>query len=201
VRCFLLLIALALAACDSRQNLAPPDLDLNRMREQPRYDVWEASPFFPSGGVMQAPPEDTVPRHASTVPEAVREGLEGGEPVALLPLPITEQLLAEGRRRYEITCAPCHGVDGSARTVVADNMPLVKPPSFHSETLRALPPGRVFQVITNGYGMMPRYSWHLDVEQRWAVVAWVRVLQRSRFTRLAELPADLRRRALEELPP
>ncbi len=196
-----LFLALALVACDGRQNLAPPDLDLNRMREQPRYDVWEASPFFASGGVVQAPPEGTVPRHASTASEAVREGLESGLPVARIPLPLTAQLLAEGRRHYEITCAPCHGVDGSARTVVADNMPLVKPPSFHSETLRAAPAGHVYRVITHGYGMMPRYSWHLDVEERWSVVAWVQALQRSRFVRLSELPPDLQRRALEELPP
>lgn len=186
----LVLACLALAACDARQNLSPPDLDLNRMRDQPRYDVWEASPFFPNGSVMQTPPEGTVSRDAAT---------PGPTPDAF-PMPLTPELLANGRRRFETYCAPCHGVDGSGHSVIADNMPLVKPPSFHSETLRALTPGRVFQVISEGYGMMPRYAYQLDPDERWAVVAWVRALQRSRAVRLSDLPPDLRRRALEELP-
>ena len=179
--------AALLCACEGGQNLVPLDPDLNRMIEQPRWDLWEESAFFADGRTMRLPPPGTIPQRASD---------DGGRPAR-----IDEALLAEGRRLYGIHCAPCHGLLGDAETVVAANFSLVAPRTFHSPTMRARPADHFYRVITYGYGMMPSYGWQLDERQRWAVVAWVRALQRSRHVRLDELPFELQRRAREALAP
>lgn len=179
-----LVLVLLLTACSSEQNLVPPDWDLNRMIVQPRYDPFGQSSFFADGRTMRTPPDGTIPRSRDLAP---------AEP------PISLALLQDGRRHFETFCAPCHGITGDAQTVVAANMPLVKPPSLHSDKLRTMPPSRFYQVITDGYGMMPSYAIQLDAQERWAVANYVRALQRSRNARLDELPEALLSRAREAL--
>jgi mono/diheme cytochrome c family protein len=180
-----LVLVLLLTACDSNQNLVPPDWNLNRMIAQPRYDPFGQSNFFADGRTMRTPPDGTVPRSRDLAP---------AEP------PISLALLQDGRRHFETFCAPCHGITGDAQTVVAANMPLVKPPSLLSDRLRGLPPSHFYQVITTGYGMMPSYAIQLDDRERWAVAKYVRALQRSRSVPLNELPEALQARAREALP-
>lgn len=181
-----------LLACSGEQNLVPPDWGLNRMIEQPRFEPFGANDFFDDGMAMRTPPPGTVPRERDLSDDDAL--LADG-----IPIPVTMELLREGRRRYDVVCATCHGVLGDGRTVVAENMALVRPPTFHSETLRARGPGHLYRVATEGYGMMPGYGWQLSPWERWAVVAYVRALQRSQFARLADLPAPLQRAAREEL--
>lgn len=194
-------LAALLLGCDGRQNLVPLDWGLDRMIEQPRADPYGPSAAFPDGAAMQPPPFGSVPWRAPVGREAILYGTVAGEPVDRIPLPIDRPLLERGRVRFERFCAPCHGIDGSGGTVVARNMERVRPPSFHSETIRSRPAGHLYRVVSEGYGMMPRYAWQLGIEERWAVVAWVRVLQRSQHVALDELPPRLLRRAREELPP
>jgi mono/diheme cytochrome c family protein len=103
--------------------------------------------------------------------------------------------MSRGRNRYETFCAPCHDLDGSARSPVAINMQLRHPPALLDGRIRALPAGRVFQAITQGYGLMPSYAHQLSVDERWGVVAYVRALQLSQRATLAELPPDVRAEA------
>ncbi len=200
-----LALALATAACSSEENLVPPDWGLNRMIRQPRYDPYEASPFFDDGRAMRLPPEDTVPVDAPAGPVAT--GLETASgsagsaavPLAAIPLPLTPALVARGRDRFNTFCAPCHGATGDGHSVVAEAMPLVKPASLVSAELAARPPGHIFTVITHGFGMMPRYAYQLPPEDRWAVVAYVRALQLGAGVPLASLPEELRAAARKEL--
>jgi mono/diheme cytochrome c family protein len=105
-----------------------------------------------------------------------------------------------GRRRFETFCAPCHGVLGDGRARVAANMTLRQPPSLVGERARSFAAGRIFQVITQGYGLMPRYSDEMPAtDDRWAVVAYLRALQTSRGVAARSLPPALRARAEEEL--
>lgn len=191
-------LLLATAACSPEENLVPPDWDLNRMIRQPRYDAFEGSAFFADGRAMRSPPEGTVPIDAVAGPLAT--GLVDGSPVAAIPVPVTAALVARGRDRFEIFCATCHGVAGDGTSVVAVAMPLVKPPSLVSATVAARPPGHVFRVITEGFGMMPRYAYQLPPGDRWAVVAYLRALQLAAGVELSALPPELREAALRELP-
>lgn len=193
--CKATVLTIALAGCGDLL----PDVSFERMLDQPRGDAFAASPYFADGKVMQAPPAGTVPYGREVEPTELHDGTTAGSYVSVMPLPVTRALLERGQNRYEIFCAACHGVDGTAVSEVARNMLLRVPASLVTEPVRSFPVGRVFGVITHGYGLMPEYAHELDAHDRWAVVGYLRVLQRSYETPLAALPDALRKRALEVL--
>ncbi len=183
-----LLALLALTAC--------PGLD--PMQQQQKYLAYQSSDYYEDGIAMRAPPAGTVAVGAAQPPE-VRTGLRAdGTPVPRIPVPVTPEMLQVGRKRFEIICATCHGLVGDGRSLVARNMSLRPPPSLHDYV--SLTDGYIYQVITRGFGLMPAYSAELPVEERWAVVAYVRALQLSQRTQLAAAPPDARARLLGEAP-
>jgi hypothetical protein len=95
----------------------------------------------------------------------------------------------------------CHGLTGDGASAVATNMVLRRPPSLIAAPVTEFPPGRVFQVMSVGYALMPAYASELPVPDRWAVVAYLQALQRAAGTRLAELPALVRGEAEQALRP
>ena len=192
-RTLAIVAVLFLAACEG-PHLGWP-WDWERMIEQPRYDAYAASPFFADGMAMRTPPVGTVPYRAV----GTRAPLPTTPPGDTIPLAVDAALLASGRERFDIVCAPCHGLDGSARTPVAASMTLRPPPSLHEPRLRALGPGALHRIVAEGYGLMPSYAPLLDVRARWAVVAYVQALQRSQNALLAELPPELRDEAAQAL--
>lgn len=171
---------------------------LDPMLEQDKVKTYRPSDFYPDGIAMRAPPAGTVARGAALPPE-VRTGLQAdGTPLPRIPIPVTREMLQTGRKRFEIICATCHGLVGDGRSLVARNMSLRPPPSLHDYASR--PDGYIYQVITRGFGLMPSYSAELPVEERWAVVAYVRALQLSQRARLAEAPPEVRARLEREAP-
>ena len=173
-----------------------PDLDLERMIDQPRGKPFQASPYFPDGRLMRTPPDGTVPVRRVEEPDEAREG-----PISTsIPVPVDRALLLRGKNRFEIFCAACHGADGSGSSEVARNMTLRPPPALVSEPVRSYPVGRVYRAIAQGYGLMPGYPSDLDVHDRWAVVAYLRALQRSQSSALAALPENVRQKARQVLP-
>jgi len=195
-----LALLLVLASCDDEENLVELDWSLNRMKTQAVYREFDPGPGFPDGKVLQQPPAGTVPRERMVGADDLTLGLdESGAYVERIPLPLTRELLLAGRLRYERICATCHGTLGDGVSEVAAKMPFVKPVSFHDPSVRAFPPGRIYQVVSFGYGLMPSFSYVLTIEERWAVVAYVRALQRSQNAPLAELPPRLRQRFESEV--
>lgn len=126
------------------------------------------------------------------------------DPLAGLPwatafpsaIPVTEKVMQRGRERYEIYCAACHGLAGDGDGLVTQRaLELqqgywVKPVSYHSENLRAQPVGRLFNTITNGVRKMPPMGDQIPVKDRWAIVMYLRALQRSREASPGDVPAD-----------
>jgi mono/diheme cytochrome c family protein len=178
---------------------ALPDISWERMMDQPKGKAFRASPYFADGKVMQAPPEGTVPADRAIGPRPLLEGLQGEDFVSAVPVAVDRPLLVRGRNRFETFCATCHGIDGSGQSLVAHNMELRRPPSLVAAPVTEFPAGRVFQVISTGYGLMPSYAVELPVSDRWAVVAYLHALQRSQAMPLASLPESIRRRAEESL--
>lgn len=177
-----------------------PEPDFERMITQEKYGLWEPSEFFPDGRAMQHPPDGTVAQDTLTGQPGVRDGIVSGQYVTEIPFRLTVPFVQRGRQQFEIFCAPCHGVLGDGSSRVATNMLLRLPPSLVGARARSFPPGRIYQVIAEGYGLMPRYADELPViEDRWAVVAYLRALQTSRGVDVRALPPDLRRRAEQEL--
>lgn len=186
---FVFVLALALGGCQNGR------FDWERMLAQKKATPFTASSVFADGIAMQHPPAGTIPREKELGPSALTLGEVGGSDVRELPLPATHELFLRGQNRFGIFCAPCHGVLGDGRSEVAKNMSLRPPPSLHEPRIAALADGRIFSVVTYGYGMMPPYAWALPPRDRWAVVLYVRALERSQRAALADLPPDMRREA------
>jgi len=96
-------------------------------------------------------------------------------------------LLARGKRRFEIYCAPCHDRNGDGKGILAERAG-VRTPSFHVDRLRQVPDGYLFLVMTNGFGLMPSYAYPIPPRDRWAIVAHVRALQADRLAAEAGAP-------------
>ncbi len=180
VRILLLLLPLATAGCVRGCTSSRPPIHPNpNMDDQPRYDPQSESAFFYDGATMRLPVEGTVARGEFYEDEILATGLdENFDFVATSPVETTPELLARGAERYDIFCRPCHGEIGDGAGVLFDyGVPVT---SFDDERLVNVPDGELFNVITNGKGLMPSYKYPIPVHDRWAIVARVREMQRER---------------------
>ena len=166
----LAMVSLALAGCGRAQT----DVDrwLQRMHDQPKAAAYGASAAFPDGKVMQPPPAGTIAREDVLEPSAGPGRDSSGAYAAHVPLPVTAELLARGRERFRVLCGACHGAGGFGGSVVAENWEPPRPPSLRAGPAAALPPGRVYEVVSDGFGRMPSYAGDLTASDRWAVVAY-----------------------------
>jgi mono/diheme cytochrome c family protein len=196
----LIVAGAALVACRTEQTLVTPDPHLERMLEQEKLLPYDQDPRLPGGMTMLQPPDGTLPVDAPLTDPLVWSGVAGGRWAARIPIVIDRAGIEMGRRRFDTYCAACHGVLGDGKSVVADRMALRKPPDLLDGDVRAYPPGRVFQTIRQGYGLMPSYAVQLGVEETWRVVAYVAALQRSRAVRASDLPPALRAELAKEAP-
>jgi mono/diheme cytochrome c family protein len=196
----LAILSLACASCRTEQTIVPPDPHLNRMVDQAKRIAYEEDPLLPHGMVMQQPPEGTLPVDAIAGQPLLATGVADGRWADRIPLRVDRALLEDGRERFDVFCATCHGVTGDGTSVVAEKMTLRPPPSLHDARIRGYPPGRVFQTIREGYGLMPSYAVPLAARDAWAVVAYVRALQLARGARVASLPPDVRAQLAKEAP-
>ena len=183
-----LLIAAAAAGTACRQE----------MYDQPKYKDLRESGFFRDRRQARPLPAGTVARGFLRTDSAYFEGRVGGALTTEFPVPASPALLARGRERYDIYCAPCHDRTGSGHGMVV-RRGYQPPPSLHADRLRNAPVGHIFDVITRGFGAMPDYASQIPVDDRWAIVAYVRALQLAQSARVAEIPAPERAK-LEALP-
>jgi mono/diheme cytochrome c family protein len=168
------------------------------MQRQPKYKAYQASEFHADGLAMRAPPAGTVP-YGSVGDPALQRGVGAdGKPLARVPVPLTPLLLATGRKKFEIHCAVCHGLVGDGQSQVALNMALRRPPNLH--LYRDVPDGYIFQVISQGFGLMPSYAAELTPEERWGVVGYVRALQLSQHASATQVPPQAMQQLQGEAP-
>jgi len=174
----LVVLSLALTGCVRGCRSSRPPIHLNpNMDDQPRYDAQTSSDFFYDGMTMREPVEGTVARGELTGDAAWLTGRDAaGEYLAAMPIEPTEALLERGRERYEIYCLPCHDEAGRGKGVLLEYGG-VPTPSLHDEQRRGYPDGRLFDVISNGSGLMPAYRYPIPPADRWAIVSHVRRLQ------------------------
>ncbi|MGH9657344.1 MAG: c-type cytochrome, partial [Bryobacteraceae bacterium] len=163
------------------------------MHDQPKYEPLEASRFFADGRASRPLIAGTVPRGFLREDAHLYTGKIGGEPADRFPFPIDRAVLDRGRERFNIYCTPCHDRLGNGLGMVV-RRGFRRPPSYHTDRLRAAPAGYLFDVVTNGFGAMPDYAAQIQPRDRWAIVAYVKVLQRSQRASLADVPPDQRAR-------
>jgi mono/diheme cytochrome c family protein len=162
-----------------------------KMADQPRYEPLARSTFFEDGRAARPLVEGTVARGELRGDELLYTGKEGGKPADLFPFPATLAVLTRGQQRYNIFCSPCHDRVGTGQGTIVRRGYRV-PPSFHIDRLREAPAGYFFDVISNGFGVMPDYAQQVQPEDRWAIVAYIRALQLSQHAALADVPEDQR---------
>jgi mono/diheme cytochrome c family protein len=192
--------ACLLLACRTEQTLVEPDPHLERMLTQPKRLPYQEDLRLLRGMVMQNPPAGTMPVDAIVGDPMLVLGAAAGHWAERIPVPLDRPMLERGRNRFDTFCAPCHGILGDGVSVVSTKMALRKPENLQGDRIRAYPPGRVFQAIRGGYGLMPSYQVQLSVSDAWAVVAYVRALQLARGAVVADLPSQVRDRLAKEAP-
>jgi mono/diheme cytochrome c family protein len=149
------------------------------MYEPSHYRTLGESPLFADGRAARPLMRGTVPVSAEQVPSDHA------------PFPITAAALARGQQRYDVYCAPCHGLAGYGDGIVAQRG-FPDPPSFHKKKLRKAPDSHLYKVITEGHGLMYSYATRVPPLDRWAIIAYIRALQLSRHAKASELPPALR---------
>lgn len=169
------LVPLVLAGC--RQD----------MHDNPRHEPLEASRFYADQRAAREPIEGTVPRGFVSDDDFLSTGQVDDAPAEAFPFAITRAELNRGQERFNIYCAPCHSRVGDGLGMVVQRG-YRQPPSFHIDRLRDAPPGYMFDVITNGFGVMPDYRSQIAVKDRWAIVAYVKALQLAQHATEADVP-------------
>ena len=167
-----------------------PPIHLNpNMDYQERYDPQEASAFFYDGMAMRQPVAGTVARGQLDIDHRLLFGRDDeGHFLEASPIPATDDLTVRGQSRYTIYCQPCHDERGTGQGILFERAD-TPTASLHDELRAGYSDGRLYDIITNGSGLMAGYRYPLGVEDRWAIVAWVRELQQERRTMQAEREA------------
>ncbi|NNE65839.1 MAG: cytochrome c [Pyrinomonadaceae bacterium] len=190
------------------------------MQDQPRYKAYKESEFFSDGKAMRDFPEGTVARGQLNENKALHTGKkENADPnaqvetttdelgntivssfpnaIEKMPINVTKETLDRGEQRYKIFCMVCHGPVGKGDgMVVRRGYP--QPTTYHDDRLRNAPVGHFFDVITNGWGKMNGYASQIPVEDRWAIVAYIRALQVSQNPEIKSGEADSTDKAAED---
>jgi hypothetical protein len=179
----LLVLALAAVAAGCRQD----------MHDQPKELPLRPSAFFRDERASRPLVPDTVARGEPGDDVSRVTGKKDGRYVVAGPFPVTPALLGRGQERFDIYCSPCHDRVGTGNGMIV-RRGFKRPPSFHTDRLRRLPDGYLFEVITRGFGVMQSYAAQVPVDDRWAITAYVRALQLSQNAPLAAVPAAERSR-------
>jgi mono/diheme cytochrome c family protein len=167
------------------------------MDNQPKFRAQARNRLFADRRAMRPAVPGTVARGQLNADPAYTLGKLDGEWVTAIPVPVDLELLQRGRKRYDVFCSPCHGLAGYGDGMVAKRADELQegtwtpPSSLHTDLVRARPAGHLYNSIANGVRNMPSYGSQIPIDDRWAIVAYVRTLQRSQNATLDDVPGDL----------
>jgi mono/diheme cytochrome c family protein len=186
----LLASVVPVAACARGCTSSRPPIHINpSMDDQPKARPQSASGFFYNGASMREPVPGTIAIGGLKEDTAFFTGRgAGGQFLATIPHPVDDAVVERGRDRYTIYCQPCHDARGEGRGILFQrgNVPTG---NFHDVKILNYPDGQIFDVITNGVGLMAGYRWPIPPADRWAIIAYVRQLQRDGQARAGSAPA------------
>jgi mono/diheme cytochrome c family protein len=171
------------------------DMDL-----QPKYLPQAASPLWTDGRAMRPPVPGTIAQGGLEPDDHFSRGKVGDKWADTFPMPATMPLVRRGQERFNVFCAACHGLVGeggatsmiSARALKRADKGWVLPLSLHTESVRKQSVGEIFNTIPNGIRTMPSYASQIPQDDRWAIILYVRALQRSQNAPIEDVPEDLR---------
>ena len=172
----------------------------NKVRPQTASEFFadqESSRLFPAGTVPQTPAYkingqplvidgkpvyayEDVPFNTGHIPGTTNF-------VPLNPLPLTRQVLERGEQRFKINCMPCHGPAGDGKGITS-KYNMFSMANFHDKRLVEMPDGEIFNTITYGKNLMGSYGANVTIEDRWAIIYYVRTLERSQLASVEDVP-------------
>ena len=189
----LILLTLAFLGVRGTTSRQPPIMVFDDMDDQPKYTNQAGTTFFPDGRQMRLPPAGSFAwgRDPSAPDKTLLIDDQAQYQLKIMPVEITLPLLAHGQKLYGIYCTVCHGGFGSGTgiTVPYGQAP---PANYHSDRLRQATDGYLYQVITEGKGLMGPYGPSIRPAARWSIVAYVRALQRAGAGTIADVPENRR---------
>lgn len=163
-----------------------PDMD-KQMKLLPQKD----DSFFADGRSSRLPVAGTIAHGAPYQDWPIYTGRVTGltNYVDNIPVPVTEQLMARGKQRYEINCLPCHGPQADGNGITKKyGMAVVA--NLHDKRIVVMPDGEIFHTITYGKGLMGAYASTVVPEDRWAIIAYLRALHRAQLGGMEDVPAE-----------
>ena len=166
---------LALSGCGKRKD--PSFVFMPDMAYQPSYKAQEENP-------PRMPVKGTI--HRGYVKDEVPEDIEQAG-VLRNPLTRNRQVLQEGQKYYNVYCAVCHGPYGEGNGSIVPRYP--QPPSLQSDKIRGYPDGKIYHVITKGQNLMPSYAQQVEPRTRWAIIHYLRALQKAKSPTNEEMKA------------
>lgn len=161
------------------------------MHDGPYVERLEKSTFFDDGRGSRPPVAGAVAYGELRADAHLHTGYVDGELASTFPMDVDREMVERGRTRFEIFCQPCHGSLGDGYGTIVQRG-FQQPPSYHIDRLRNAPAGHFYNVIANGYGRMYSFNDRIQVEDRWAIVAYIRALQLSQSVPASELPEGIR---------
>lgn len=194
---FLCLLTVSIMGFRGGFSTRPPIEVFPDMDRQAKFKPQAPSKFFGDGRADRLPVAGTVPhgRTAEADPAFLKADdflyagkTKSGAFARGFPVEVTETLVLKGQGRYQIYCSPCHGALGDGNGITKQ-YGMVATPSYHDDRLRAMAEGEIFNTITNGKNTMASYADKLSTEERWAVIAYVRALQRAQHASIDDVPA------------
>jgi mono/diheme cytochrome c family protein len=162
------------------------------MHDQPRLKPLRRSDFYADGRGSRPLEPGTVARGQLREDAYFYSGMVGkNQPGNSMPFSVTADVLSRGQERFNIYCSPCHSRVGDGNGMIVQRG-YRHPPSFHTDEARNYPLGHFFDVMTNGFGAMPDYAQQVSPHDRWAIAAYIRVLQYSQHATVNDVPAEMR---------
>ncbi len=189
----LTLAALLIGGCQGSISDKPPVHVNPNMDSQEKFRAQAANDLFADGRAMRAPVPGTVARGFLQEDPVWWTGRNEDGSWASFPNELTLEVVQRGRERFDIYCSVCHGLAGDGQGIImTGNYGYVPAPTFHSDLLRAREDGYFFDVVSYGIRSMPGYGTQVPVADRWAIVAYIRALQRSQYAQASDVPENQR---------
>jgi len=182
--------ALLLTGCAGQTSRVPPIQVWPDMKHQPKYKPQQRSDFFSDQRASRMPVPDTVARGYLYEDDALNTGISGDSFIGRNPLTVDEKLLRTGQTRFNTYCSPCHDRTGSGQGTVPKKSTWL-PTNLHEQRVLNMNDGEIFNIISHGRRSMPPYHNQIVATDRWAIVAYVRALQRT-ITTAEDAPENLR---------
>lgn len=186
-----------LAACRGQSSEDPPIHIIPDMDYQQKFLPESQNAFFSDQRAMRPLVDGTIARGELREDDGYFRGRAGDAWLGKAPVVPDEAMLRRGEERFGIFCAPCHDKAGSGKGLVVQRG-FHMPPDLAADHARGLADGELFDIVSNGVRNMPSYKAQIPVDDRWAIVTWVRVLQRSQHASASDVPASNRNKIERE---